>query len=209
MLGRDYFDTSAMLITFILIGKYLEMTARGETTAAITKLLELAPRNAVLMTPSDGDDDAYAEKDIDVDLVQVGDLLKVLPGAKVPTDGVVVRGEAFINESMVTGETMPVTKKVDGQVMSGSINEGNAFVMRAEKIGADSALYQIVRLVEEAQLVKAPIQAFADRVSNIFVPLVVTMAAITFCSWLIAGWAHSIPDTWIPENENRDRKSVV
>ena len=155
------------------------------------------------MTPSDGDDDAYAEKDIDVDLVQVGDLLKVLPGAKVPTDGVVVRGEAFINESMVTGETMPVTKKVDGQVMSGSINEGNAFVMRAEKIGADSALYQIVRLVEEAQLVKAPIQAFADRVSNIFVPLVVTMAAITFCSWLIAGWAHSIPDTWIPENENR------
>ena len=203
MLGRDYFDTSAMLITFILIGKYLEMTARGETTAAITKLLELAPRNAVLMTPSDGDDDAYAEKDIDVDLVQVGDLLKVLPGAKVPTDGVVVRGEAFINESMVTGETMPVTKKVDGQVMSGSINEGNAFVMRAEKIGADSALYQIVRLVEEAQLVKAPIQAFADRVSNIFVPLVVTMAAITFCSWLIAGWAHSIPDTWIPENENQ------
>ena len=100
MLGRDYFDTSAMLITFILIGKYLEMTARGETTAAITKLLELAPRNAVLMTPSDADDDAYAEKDIDVDLVQVGDLLKVLPGAKVPTDGVVVRGEAFINESI-------------------------------------------------------------------------------------------------------------
>ena len=87
--------------------------------------------------------------------------------------------------------------------MSGSINEGNAFVMRAEKIGADSALYQIVRLVEEAPFVKAPIQAFADRVSNIFVPLVVTMAAITFCSWLIAGWAHSIPDTWIPENENR------
>lgn len=203
MLGRDYFDTSAMLITFILIGKYLETTARGETTAAITKLLELAPRNAVLMTPSGGDDDAYAEKDIDVDLVQVGDLLKVLPGAKVPTDGVVVRGEAFINESMVTGETMPVTKKVDGQVMSGSINEGNAFVMRAEKIGADSALYQIVRLVEEAQLVKAPIQAFADRVSNIFVPLVCAMAAITFFSWLIAGWSHSIPDAWVPENENR------
>ena len=192
MFARDYFDTSAMLITFILIGKYLETSARGKTSAAVTKLLELTPRNATLLTPAK-DDGEFSEKIIATELIHVGDLLKVFPGARVPADGVVVRGEAFIDESMVSGETMPVTRKVGARVIGGTINEGNTFVIRAEKVGADSTLHQIVHLVENAQLVKAPIQAFADRISNIFVPAVVVLASITFFSWLIAGWVHSFP----------------
>jgi len=204
MFARDYFDTSALLITFILIGKYLETTARGKTSAAVTKLLDLTPRSAIMLEPSiDSKGDHFTEKTIATELIHVGDLLKVLPGARVPADGVVVKGEAYIDESMVTGETMPVTRKVNARVMGGTINEGNSFVMRADKIGGDSTLYQIVRLVENAQLVKAPIQAFADKVSSIFVPIVVTLSAITFISWIIAGLTNSIPDSWVPENESR------
>lgn len=202
MFARDYFDTSAMLITFILIGKYLETSARGKTSAAVTKLLELTPRNATLLRPTK-DDAEFSEKIIATELIHVGDLLKVFPGARVPADGVVVRGEAFIDESMVSGETMPVTRKVGARVIGGTINEGNTFVIRAEKVGADSTLHQIVHLVENAQLVKAPIQAFADRISNIFVPAVVVLASITFFSWLIAGWVNSFPTVWVPTNENK------
>lgn len=201
MCSRDYFDTSALLITFILVGKYLELSARGKTSAAITKLLELTPREAILLEATKGGDDR--ERRVATELIQVGDLLKVLPGARVPADGVVVRGEAYVDESMVTGEPMPVMRKVDARVTGGTINEGNAFVMRAERLGADSTLHQIVRLVEDAQLSKAPIQAFADKLSNIFVPLIVVLSIITFLSWLSAGLANSIPSQWLPADENK------
>jgi P-type Cu+ transporter len=203
MFAKDYFDTSSMLITFILIGKYLETTARGKTSEAITKLLDLTPHHALMLTPINGQPDEYTEKTIATELIHIGDLLKVLPGARVPADGVVVKGEAHVDESMVTGETMPVTRKVNARVMGGTINEGSSFIMRADKIGGDSTLYQIVQLVENAQLVKAPIQAFADRVSSIFVPVVIVLATVTFLSWVIAGLTNSIPDAWVPANESK------
>lgn len=201
MCARDYFDTSALLITFILVGKYLELSARGKTSAAITKLLELTPREAVLLETTKAGDEQ--ERRVATELIQVGDVLKVLPGARVPADGVVVRGEAYVDESMVTGEPMPVMRKVDARVTGGTINEGNAFVMRAERLGSDSTLHQIVRLVEDAQLAKAPIQAFADKLSNIFVPFIVALSVITFFSWLGAGLNDSIPSQWIPADESK------
>ena len=204
MFARDYFDTSTLLTTFILIGKYLETSARGKTSESIKKLLELTPRKAILMTPIPTAVDVdYTEREIETELIHVGDALKVLPGARVPADGTVIRGEAYVDESMVTGETMPVSRSLGQNVVGGTINEGNSFVMRAEKLGADSALHRIVQLVEDAQLSKAPIQAFADRVSNVFVPFVVAVAGLTFFAWLIAGWAGSIPSQWIPEGENK------
>lgn len=201
MCARDYFDTSALLITFILIGKYLETSARGKTSTAITKLLELTPSEAVRLVPTKMGEEI--ERRVATELIQVGDLLKVLPGARVPADGVIIRGDAYVDESMITGEPMPVMRKMNGRITGGTINEGNAFVMRAERLGADSTLHQIVRLVEDAQLSKAPIQAFADRLSNVFVPFIVVLAMVTFFSWLVAGWTGSIPAGWIPADENK------
>ena len=196
-----YFETSAMLVTFVLLGKYLEVLAKGKTSEAIGKLLQLAPTTALLLTV-DAAGKVIAEREIDAQLIQRGDLLKVLPGAKIPADGVCVSGESHVNESMITGEAAPVAKETGDSVIGGTMNCNGVMNVRAMRVGRDAALAQIVNLVETAQMSKAPIQKFADYVASIFVPVVVSMAALTFLGWYIAGNLGAYPDSWLPAEGN-------
>ncbi|KAF5729222.1 copper-transporting ATPase RAN1 isoform X1 [Tripterygium wilfordii] len=196
-----YFETSAMLITFILLGKYLECLAKGRTSDAIKKLVELAPATALLVVKDKGGS-LIGEREIDALLIQPGDTLKVLPGTKVPSDGVVVWGSSYVNESMVTGESAPVLKEVNSSVIGGTINLNGALHIQASKVGSDTVLSQIISLVETAQMSKAPIQKFADFVASIFVPTVVAMALLTFLGWYLAGVFEAYPKHWLPENGN-------
>ncbi|KAG2684067.1 hypothetical protein I3843_10G060600 [Carya illinoinensis] len=196
-----YFETSAMLITFVLLGKYLECLAKGKTSDAIKKLVELAPATAMLLVKDKGGK-CIGEREIDALLIQPGDTLKVLPGAKVPADGVVVWGSSYVNESMVTGESIPVLKEANSLVIGGTINLHGALNIQATKVGGDAVLSQIISLVETAQMSKAPIQKFADFVASIFVPTVVAMALLTLLGWYIAGALGAYPERWLPENGN-------
>ncbi|KAF7842950.1 copper-transporting ATPase RAN1-like [Senna tora] len=196
-----YFETSAMLITFVLLGKYLECLAKGKTSDAIKKLVELAPATALLVV-KDKDGRPVQEREIDSLLIQPGDTLKVQPGTKIPADGIVVWGSSYINESMVTGESVPVLKEVDATVIGGTINLHGALLIQATKVGSDTVLSQIISLVETAQMSKAPIQKFADYVASIFVPTVVSLALLTLLSWYIAGALGAYPEEWLPENGN-------
>ena len=199
----DFFETSAMLITLVLFGKYLESAAKGKTSEAIVKLMQLTPPMAVLVQYND-DDGALSgvETEIPTSLVHRGDVLKVFPGAKIPVDGEVVMGSSYLDESMLTGESKPVRKEVNDEVYGGTVNVGGPVCIRAVRVGADTALSQIVRLVESAQLNKAPIQGFADRVSAIFVPLVVLLALLTWTAWFVAGCAGWYPSTWLPQGHS-------
>ncbi|MGB9673016.1 MAG: heavy metal translocating P-type ATPase [Anaerolineales bacterium] len=174
--GHVYFETAAMIITLIKIGKYLEARARGQTSEAIKKLISLKPKVAHVIR--DG-----KELDIAVDEVLVGDIVFVHPGEKIPVDGVVVEGNSSIDEAMLTGEAMPVEKTIGDNVFGATINKLGYLKIEATKVGKDTALAQIIRLVEEAQGSKAPIQKIADQVSAIFVPVVILIASITFASW--------------------------
>ncbi|KAK2395236.1 copper-transporting ATPase RAN1 [Trifolium repens] len=194
-----YFETSAMLITFVLLGKYLEVLAKGKTSDAIKKLVELAPATALLIV-NDKDGKSMEEREIDSLLVQPGDALKVLPGTKIPADGIVTWGSSYVNESMVTGESVPVLKEVNVSVIGGTINLHGVLHIKATKIGSDTVLSQIISLVETAQMSKAPIQKFADYVASIFVPTVISLALLTFLCWYIAGSIGAYPDEWLPEN---------
>ncbi|KAJ9168490.1 hypothetical protein P3X46_020007 [Hevea brasiliensis] len=196
-----YFETSSMLITFVLLGKYLECLAKGKTSDAIKKLVELAPATALLIVKDKGGR-CIGEREIDALLIQPGDTLKVLPGAKVPADGVVVWGSSYVNESMVTGESAPVLKEANSLVIGGTINLHGALQMQATKVGSDAVLNQIISLVETAQMSKAPIQKFADFVASIFVPTVVAMSLLTFLGWYVGGTIGAYPDDWLPENGN-------
>ncbi|KDP27411.1 hypothetical protein JCGZ_20239 [Jatropha curcas] len=196
-----YFETSSMLITFVLLGKYLECLAKGKTSDAIKKLVELAPATALLVVKDKGGK-CIAEREIDALLIQPGDTLKVLPGTKVPADGVVVWGSSYVNESMVTGESAPVLKEADSLVIGGTINLHGALQIQATKVGSDAVLNQIISLVETAQMSKAPIQKFADFVASIFVPTVVAMALLTLLGWYVGGTIGAYPDYWLPENGN-------
>lgn len=171
-----YFETSAVLITLILLGKLLEASAKGRTSEAIKKLMGLQPKTARVIR--DGE-----ETDIPIEEVQVGDLIVVRPGERVPVDGVVTEGRSTVDESMLTGESMPVEKAPGDEVVGATINKHGAFTMQATKVGRDTALAQIIRVVEEAQASKAPIQRMADVVSSYFVPTVVGIALITFAGW--------------------------
>ncbi|KAK8996690.1 hypothetical protein V6N11_081955 [Hibiscus sabdariffa] len=173
--GTDFFETSAMLISFILLGKYLEVLAKGKTSAAIAKLMNLAPETAILLT-LDEDRNVIGEEEIDSRLIQKNDIIKVIPGAKVASDGFVLWGQSHINESMITGEARPVAKRKGDTVIGGTVNENGVLHIKATKVGSESALAQIVRLVESAQMAKAPVQKFADRISRYFVPLPVPCA---------------------------------
>ncbi|KAL6770434.1 CTP1B [Auxenochlorella protothecoides x Auxenochlorella symbiontica] len=220
----DFFETAAMLITLVLFGKYLEAGAKAQTGAALAALCALAPATAILIEgagdegeehadgwvapdgpgtrpePADADPSpSTTEREIDCALVHVGDLLKVLPGARVPADGVVASGAGHVDESLLTGEAAPVAKSPGDAVVGGSLNLRGTLRVRATRVGADSALSQIVRLVEGAQLAKAPIQALADRVSAVFVPIVVVLASITFGVWYAAGRGGWYPAAWLPE----------
>ncbi|KAK4797779.1 hypothetical protein SAY86_030105 [Trapa natans] len=196
-----YFETSSMLITFVLLGKYLESLAKGKTSDAIKKLIELAPATALLLIKDKGGR-CIEEREIDALLIQPGDILKVLPGAKVPSDGVVVWGSSYINESMVTGESDPVLKEVSSVVIGGTMNQSGVLHIEATRVGSDAVLSQIISLVETAQMSKAPIQKFADFVASIFVPTVVAMALVTFFGWYAAGVLGAYPEDWLPKNGN-------
>ncbi|KAK7359597.1 hypothetical protein VNO77_01558 [Canavalia gladiata] len=196
-----YFETSAMLITFVLLGKYLECLAKGKTSDAIKKLVELTPATALLVVKDKGGK-PIEEREIDSLLVQPGDTLKVLPGAKIPADGIVTWGSSYVNESMVTGESIPVSKEVNTSVIGGTINLHGVLHIQATKVGSDTVLSQIISLVETAQMSKAPIQKFADYVASIFVPTVVVLSLLTLSCWYIAGALRAYPEEWLPENGN-------
>eukprot|EP01127_Copromyxa_protea_P021752 TRINITY_DN7572_c1_g1_i3.p1 TRINITY_DN7572_c1_g1~~TRINITY_DN7572_c1_g1_i3.p1 ORF type:complete len:872 (+),score=165.04 TRINITY_DN7572_c1_g1_i3:139-2616(+) len=177
-----FFDMSSMLIPIILFGKFLETLAKRKTGDAITKLLQLRSTTAVLVE-LDKFNNIVEEKVIEVDLIQKNDLLKVVPGGSIPSDGEVILGKSTVNESMLTGESMPVQKGPGSKVIGGTINLNGMLVLKATQVGNNSSLSQIINLVSEAQTNKAPIQQIADRTSAYFVPVVVTLALLTFSGW--------------------------
>jgi Cu+-exporting ATPase len=176
-----YFEAAAVITVLVLLGQVLELRAREKTSGAIKALLDLAPKAAVKVH-EDGSDET-----VQMDTIQVGDLLRVRPGEKVPVDGEITDGKGTVDESMVTGEPMPVAKASGSKVTAGTINQTGGFVMRAEKVGADTLLAQIVHMVAAAQRSRAPIQRMADQVSAWFVPVVVLVALLTFAAWLVWG----------------------
>lgn len=171
-----YFETSAVLITLVLVGKWLEARAKEKTTDALKSLLSLQAKEAILLV--DGEERAVA-----VELVRAGDMLVVRPGEKVPVDGRIIEGETIIDESMLTGESIPTEKAMGAEIVGGTINRSHRVVMQAERVGSETMLAQIVRVVEQAQTDKAPIQRQADRISGVFVPIVVAISAVTFAVW--------------------------
>ncbi|CAO1634342.1 unnamed protein product [Parajaminaea phylloscopi] len=197
-----FFDTSTMLITFVSLGRYLENTAKGKTSEALSRLIRLSPTTAIIY--SDGKA-CSIEKRVPGELVQKGDYVKVVPGERIPADGVVIRGSSTIDESVVTGESMPVVKMAGSQVIGGTVNGSGTFDFLVQKAGKDTSLAQIVRLVSEAQTSKAPIQAFADRIAGIFVPTVIALGLLTFFSWmllcLLLG-TSSLPDVFQRDQSN-------
>ncbi len=176
-----YFEAAGVIVTLILLGQVLELRARSATGAAIRKLLGLAPKLARRVNP-DG-----SETDVPLEAVHVGDRLRVRPGEKVPVDGVVVEGRSHVDESMVSGEPIPVLKEVGDKVVGATLNTSGTLVIRAEKVGADTLLARIVAMVAEAQRSRAPIQKLADVVAGYFVPIVIAIAALTFIIWSLAG----------------------
>jgi P-type Cu+ transporter len=176
-----YFEAAAVITVLVLLGQVLELRAREQTSGAVRALLNLAPKTA-RRVKSDGSDE-----DVSLDLVVVGDRLRVRPGESVPVDGTVAEGRSLVDESMVTGESMPVTKEVTAKVIGGTLNQTGSFVMTADKIGRDTLLAKIVQMVSDAQRSRAPIQRLADQVSGWFVPLVIAVAALAFVAWSIWG----------------------
>ncbi|MFQ6609271.1 MAG: heavy metal translocating P-type ATPase [Fidelibacterota bacterium] len=176
-----YFEAAAVIITLVLLGQVLELRARDKTSSAIKALLGLAPKTARIVR-KDGN-----EEDISLDQVKTGNLLRVRPGEKIPVDGEITEGNSTIDESMVTGEPIPVTKIAGDKITGATINGAGTFLMRAEKVGSDTLLAQIVQMVSEAQRSRAPIQGLADRVSSYFVPAVVGISILTFIIWAVFG----------------------
>ena len=176
-----YFEAAAAITTLVLLGQVMELRARSRTSAAIRALLDLSPKTARLIG-ADG-----SEKDIPLEQVKPGDKLRVRPGEKVPVDGVVLEGRSSIDESMITGESIPVEKEPSSKVIGATINATGSFLMRAERVGSETLLARIVQLVGQAQRSRAPIQRLADRVAAWFVPAVVAVAAITFVAWFVFG----------------------
>ena len=197
-----YAGVAAMIMAFHLTGRYVEASAKGRASQAIRKLLELGAKTARVLV--DGE-----EREVHIDEVQPGDVMVVRPGEKIPTDGVVVEGESAVDESMATGESMPVNKRAGAEVIGATVNQDGLLKVRATRVGKDTFLAQVVRLVEQAQGTKVPIQAFADRVTAVFVPIVIVVALLTFLAWLlfpdvlrpVAEWAsHFLP--WVDPDLN-------
>ncbi|MCF1192900.1 cadmium-translocating P-type ATPase [Mangrovimonas sp. AS39] len=175
-----YFEAATVILTLVLLGQVLEARAHSKTNAAVKELLKLAPNKAIKVV--DGD-----EVEVSIDAIEVGDVLKVKPGDKIPVDGVITEGDSSIDESMITGEPIPVNKAEGDHVSSGTINGNQMFLMKAEKIGSDTLLSQIIKMVNDASRSRAPIQRLADRISAYFVPIVVLISVITFIVWAIFG----------------------
>ncbi len=179
-----YFESSGMILTLITVGKYMETRSKGKTSEAITKLLDLAPKKATVL--KDG-----REMEIAVEEVQKGDIIVVRPGQSIPVDGVIIEGFSAVDESALTGESIPVEKKVGDTVIGATVNKTGYFQFKAEKVGSDTTLSQIISLVEEASASKAPIAKLADKVSGIFVPVVICIAVLTTAIWLLLGYSFS------------------
>jgi Cu+-exporting ATPase len=176
-----YFEAAAVITVLVLLGQVLELRAREATSGAIKALLQLAPKTARRLS-EDG-----ADHEVEIDSLEVGDKLRVRPGEKVPVDGMILEGRSSLDESLVTGESMPVTKEAGGKVIAGTLNQSGGFVMRADKVGRDTLLSQIVRMVADAQRSRAPIQRLADQVAGWFVPAVIVVAVIAFGAWALFG----------------------
>jgi Cu+-exporting ATPase len=185
-----YFEPAVVITALVLLGQVMELRARSQTSSAIRALLGLAPKTARRL------DEHGGEADVPLDQVQVGDRLRVRPGEKIPVDGVVLEGHSSVDESMITGEPIPIEKDARAKVTAGTVNGTGSFVMRAERIGADTLLARIVKMVSEAQRSRAPIQRLADRVASYFVPAVIASAVITFAVWYLVGpqprFAHAL-----------------
>ena len=242
--NSDFFMTSCMLLSFILLGKYMEHAAKKRTSTALTKLMDIAPKMALLLVvreaagiggggvgreggrtsngSSSKSSSGHPGKDateevlpaveeeemIPAELVQRGDFLKVVRGTQVPADGVVVRGVGFVDEALITGESLPVTKRAGDRVVGGSLNTEGLFVMQVTGIGEDSTLRQIIRLMEDAQLSKAPIQALADRIAGSFALWVLAISLLTFTGWLVALYSGWVPDSWLPPEHRGSGKGA-
>ncbi|KAK1429113.1 hypothetical protein QVD17_11315 [Tagetes erecta] len=196
--GQDFFETSTMLISFILLGKYLESKAKGKTSDALAKLTDLAPDTACLLTVNN-EGTILSETEMNTRLIERNDVLKIFPGSKFPVDGVVVNGQGYVNESMITGEATPVAKNVGDRVIGGTVNENGCLLIKATHVGSETALSQIVQIVEAAQLARAPVQKLADQISKFFVPTIVVAAILTWLGWFIPGVAGIYPKSWIPK----------
>ena len=185
---EDYSGIGGMIMAFFLTGRYVEAKARGKASQAIKKLLSLEAKTATILING-------KEKQIRIDEVKIGDILIVRPGEKIPTDGIITKGESAVDESMVSGESMPVEKRKDDKVIGATINQDGILYVKATKIGKDTFLNQIIKLVEEAQGSKVPIQAFADKITSIFVPIVLVVSVLTFFAWFIfPGFMKSIAE---------------
>ena len=195
----DFFMTSTMLVTFVLLGKYLESVAKHKTSQAMSKLLDLRSKSAILLdtlfTPP-------VEKEVPIEWVQHGDVLKVIRGSSIPADGIIVWGSGELDESMLTGESKVVKKKIGDKLLGATICVDGLLHMKVTGIGNETALSQIVRLVEEAQLSKAPIQAYADHIASLFVPFVVSVSCLTFIVWYTLCLTGFVPREWIPKTDS-------
>jgi Cu+-exporting ATPase len=232
-MDAHFFETSAMLVTFILMGKYLESSARGRTADAIAALMDLQVQTATLvLSGPEGDTAAEQqqqrrqqrsnwrpapqspsgrpeEQEVDLRLVQVGDILKVPPGARVPVDGVVTYGRSAVDEAMLTGEAAPVSKEPGSPVTGSTINGHGMLFMRATRVGSDTTLAQIMKLVEDAQTSKAPIQEYADRIAKYFVPVVVLLALLTWGVWFAVAFCLSPPPAYLRDARESERLVFV
>ncbi|KAJ3275396.1 ATPase Cu transporting protein 7B [Terramyces sp. JEL0728] len=197
------FETSSTLITFVTFGRYIENRAKAKTSSALSTLISLAPSFATLVE-SDPKTHQIATKQIPSEFIKIGDLLKILPGERIPCDGTIESGESSVDESVVTGEPLPVEKSVSSKAIAGTVNGTGALMIRAERVGGDTTLSQIVKLVSGAQASKAPIQAVADKVAGVFVPVIIALALFTFFTWLIV-----IETTgWIPSSFPKDSNTL-
>ena len=179
-INQLYFDSAAAILTLVTVGKTLESYSKGKTTSALKALIKLTPQTAVII--KDG-----KEIQVDIDTVKVGDIFAVHPGSSIPADGIVLQGESAVNESALTGESIPVEKKMGDKVSAATINTSGYLVCKAERIGQNTTLAGIIKMVSEASATKAPIAKIADKVSGIFVPVVMSISVITFIAWLVAG----------------------
>ena len=178
--GDLYFESAAMILTLVSLGKFLEANAKGKTSQAITKLMNLRPKTALVIRNG-------KEEEIPVEEIVKGDLILIKPGFSIPVDGIIVEGNSSVDEAAITGESLPVEKTAGDKVVSASINLSGTFIFKAERVGDDTTLSQIIALVEEASASKAPVSKLADKISNYFVPAVIAIAVITLFIWLIAG----------------------